>query len=45
VGLAVCRRITDRHGGSIQAKSQPGQGAMFIVRLPVHHKMKTEEKK
>lgn len=35
VGLAVCRRITDRHGGSITARSQPGQGATFIVRLPV----------
>jgi PAS domain S-box-containing protein len=36
VGLAVCRRITDRHGGSIQAKSKPGEGATFIVTLPVH---------
>jgi light-regulated signal transduction histidine kinase (bacteriophytochrome) len=45
VGLAVCRRITDRHGGTIQAKSQPGQGATFIVRLPAHHKVKTEEHK
>lgn len=37
VGLAVCRRITDRHGGTITAKSQPGQGARFIVTLPVRH--------
>ena len=35
IGLAVCRRIVDRHGGSITARSQPGQGATFIVRLPV----------
>jgi PAS domain S-box-containing protein len=35
VGLAVCRRIVDRHGGSITAKSQPGKGATFIVTLPV----------
>jgi PAS domain S-box-containing protein len=34
VGLAVCRRITDRHHGSIIAKSQLGQGATFIVTLP-----------
>ena len=36
VGLAVCRRITDRHGGTIQTRSKPGEGATFIVRLPVH---------
>jgi PAS domain S-box-containing protein len=36
VGLAVCRRITDRHSGSITAKSQPGKGATFIVTLPFH---------
>jgi|YelNatPaOPRAMG01_1025707.scaffolds.fasta_scaffold01755_6 PAS domain S-box-containing protein len=35
VGLAVCRRITDRHGGTITARSKPGQGATFIVRLPM----------
>jgi signal transduction histidine kinase len=36
VGLAVCRRITDRHHGTITAKSQVGQGATFIVTLPTH---------
>lgn len=36
VGLAVCRRIADRHGGSITAKSQPGKGATFVVTLPIH---------
>jgi light-regulated signal transduction histidine kinase (bacteriophytochrome) len=36
VGLAVCRRITDRHHGSIDAKSQLGKGASFIISLPVH---------
>ncbi len=35
VGLAICRRITDRHQGSITAKSQPGNGATFTVTLPV----------
>src|SRR5207302_2351754 len=36
VGLAVCRRITDRHHGTIGAKSELGRGATFIVTLPVH---------
>jgi two-component system sensor kinase FixL len=35
VGLAVCRRIVDRHGGTITARSKPGEGASFIVALPV----------
>jgi len=36
VGLAVCRRIVDRHHGNITAKSTPGEGATFTVTLPVH---------
>ncbi len=35
VGLAVCRKIAERHGGSITAKSTPGDGATFIVKLPI----------
>jgi light-regulated signal transduction histidine kinase (bacteriophytochrome) len=40
VGLAVCRRITDRHGGTITAKSKPGEGATFVITLPVRHPKK-----
>jgi PAS domain S-box-containing protein len=34
VGLAVCRRIAERHGGSITATSEPGRGSTFVVTLP-----------
>lgn len=34
IGLAICRRIVARHGGSITARSKPGEGSTFIVRLP-----------
>jgi two-component system, LuxR family, sensor kinase FixL len=37
VGLAVCRRIAERHGGTINAHSKPGEGARFVVKLPIRH--------
>lgn len=35
MGLAICRRIVERHGGTITARSQEDQGSTFIVRLPM----------
>jgi light-regulated signal transduction histidine kinase (bacteriophytochrome) len=40
VGLAICRRIVEYHGGSITARSTPGQGATFIVTLRVNGPLK-----
>jgi PAS domain S-box-containing protein len=34
VGLAICRKIVNRHGGEITAVSAPGEGAAFQVTLP-----------
>ena len=36
LGLAVCRRILEQHGGSIAVESRPGHGATFRLRLPRH---------
>ena len=35
IGLSICKKIAERHGGNISAKSTPGEGATFIVTLPV----------
>jgi two-component system sensor kinase FixL len=42
VGLTICQKIAERHGGSITAKSTPGHGATFIVTLPAKHKRRGE---
>jgi PAS domain S-box-containing protein len=34
MGLAICKKIVEHHRGTITARSAPGQGAAFIVRLP-----------
>ncbi len=34
VGLAICRKICERHGGSIAARGRPGGGATFTIVLP-----------
>lgn len=35
IGLAICKKVVDNHGGYITAHSQPGAGATFKVYLPV----------
>ncbi|NKB59765.1 MAG: PAS domain S-box protein [Alphaproteobacteria bacterium] len=43
IGLALCHRIVEAHGGTIVLESPPGEGATFALRLPADPDMKIEE--
>ncbi len=36
IGLAICQRVAENHGGAIDVNSQPGEGSTFKVFLPVY---------
>ena len=35
LGLPLCRRIVELHGGTVTAESRPGEGSLFLVSLPI----------
>jgi PAS domain S-box-containing protein len=43
IGLAICRKIAERHGGEIRARSVVGEGSVFVVKLPLRQMHVAEE--
>jgi len=42
IGLSLCRKIVERHGGELTARSSPGGGSSFIVTLPVRQSLSAQ---
>lgn len=40
IGLAFCRRVVDAHGGRLTLDSLPGEGASFVIALPLGREVK-----
>jgi signal transduction histidine kinase len=38
LGLSICHRIVTEHGGTLELRSEPGEGAVFMIRLPAEER-------
>ena len=40
IGLALCKKIAENHGGAMSVASEPGKGTRFFVYLPLNRRPK-----
>jgi signal transduction histidine kinase len=45
LGLSICKRIVEAHGGQIAAANRPAGGALFTVRLPLSRQVDEETRR
>ena len=43
IGLAICRKICEQHGGSIEVDAAPEHGTVFRIQIPVHAREEKEK--
>jgi signal transduction histidine kinase len=41
IGLAICKRVAENHGGDIRAFSEEGKGTLFVVTLPYYNAVRS----
>jgi len=39
IGLTICQKIVERHGGTIHAEGVPGKGSRFVLALPTQERI------